>query len=50
MKLRTQMWMTLGVTLLVVLGVDLVVAWHRIQADQRNELEIDVHAIRGILM
>ena len=50
MKLRTRMWMILGVTLVVILGVDLAVAWHRIQADQRTELEIDVHTIRGILM
>ena len=50
MKLRTRMWMILGVTLVVILGVDLAVAWYRIQADQRTELEIDVHTIRGILM
>lgn len=50
MKLRTRMWMILGVTLMVILGVDLAVAWRRIQADQRSELEIDVHTIRGILM
>ena len=50
MKLRTRMWMILGVTLIVILGVDLAVAWRRIQADQRSELEIDVHTIRGILM
>lgn len=50
MKLRTQMWMILGVTLLVLLGVDLAIAWNRIQADQRRELEVDINAIRGILM
>lgn len=50
MKLRARMWMVLGMTLMVVLGADLAVAWRRIHADQRVELEIDVHAIRGILM
>ena len=50
MKLRTQMWMILGMTLVVMLGVDLAVAWRRIHANQRTELEIDVHTIRGILM
>ena len=47
MKLRTQMWMILGMTLVVMLGVDLAVAWRRIHADQRAELEIDVHTIRA---
>ena len=50
MKLRARMWMILGMTLVVILGVDLAVAWRRIHADQRAELEIDVHTIRGILM
>ena len=50
MKLRTKMWTILGLVLIVVMGVDLVVAWNKIHADQRKELEVDVHAIRGILM
>ena len=50
MKLRAQMWAILGATLIIVLGADLVIAWQRIHADQRAELEIDVHTIRGILM
>ncbi|MBP7203269.1 MAG: DUF3365 domain-containing protein [Propionivibrio sp.] len=50
MKLRTRMWMILGVTLLVILGGDLAITWRQIQDDQRSELEIDVHTIRGILM
>jgi len=50
MKLRTRMWTILGITLVVVLGADLAVAWRRIHADQRSELEVDVHTIRGILM
>ena len=50
MKLRTRMWTILGLVLIVVMGVDLVVAWNKIHADQRKELEVDVHAIRGILM
>ncbi len=44
------MWMVLGITLVVILGTDLAFAWRKIHADQRAELEIDVHTIRGILM
>ena len=50
MKLRTKMWTILGLVLIIVMGIDLVVAWNKIHADQRKELEVDVHAIRGILM
>ena len=50
MKLRTRMWTILGATLVIMLGIDLAAAWRRIHADQRAELELDVHTIRGILM
>ncbi len=50
MKLRTKKWTILGLVLIIVMGIDLVVAWNKIHADQRKELEVDVHAIRGILM
>lgn len=50
MKLRTKMWLVLGLTLLVVFSLDMLLTWQKIHHDQRGELEIDVHTIRGILM
>ena len=35
MKLRTKMWTILGLVLIIVMGIDLVVAWNKIHADQR---------------
>jgi signal transduction histidine kinase/DNA-binding response OmpR family regulator len=50
MKLRTKMWLVLGLTLLVMFAIDMALTWQRIHHDQRIELEVDVHTIRGILM
>lgn len=50
MKLRTKMWLVLGLTLLVVFSLDMLLTWQKIRHDQRTELEVDVHTIRGILM
>ncbi|KAB2925893.1 MAG: DUF3365 domain-containing protein [Dechloromonas sp.] len=50
MKLRRKMWGMLGVVLLLVLAIDLGLAWREIGAEQRVEQEIDVHAIRALLM
>ncbi len=50
MKLRTKMWLVLGIALLVMFSLDMALTWQRIHRDQRSELEVDVHAIRGILM
>ncbi len=50
MKLRTKMWLVLGLTLLLVFALDMALTWQKIRHDQRAELEVDVHTIRGILM
>jgi len=44
------MWLVLGLVLLAVLALDLTTSWHKIQADQRIEQEIDVQAMRALLM
>jgi len=44
------MWLVLGLVLLAVLTLDLTTSWHKIQADQRIEQEIDVQAMRALLM
>jgi len=49
-KLRKKMWGVLGGVLLVVLIIDLSIAWREISAEQRIEQELDVHAIRALLM
>ena len=50
MTLRAKMWWVLGLVLLAVLALDLTTSWHKIKADQRAEQEVDVHAIRALLM
>ena len=50
MTLRVKMWLVLGLVLLAVLTLDLTTSWHKIQADQRIEQEIDVQAMRALLM
>jgi len=50
MTLRVKMWLVLGLVLLAVLALDLTTSWHKIQADQRIEQEIDVQAMRALLM
>ncbi|GAB1392532.1 hypothetical protein MASR1M60_06950 [Rhodocyclaceae bacterium] len=50
MKLRTKMWLVLGLTLLVVFSIDMVLTWQKIHEDQRSELQVDVHTVRGMLM
>jgi len=50
MTLRVKMWLVLGLVLLAVLALDLTTSWRRIQADQRIEQELDVQAIRALLM
>lgn len=50
MTLRLKMWSVLGLVLLAVLTLDLTVSWRKTQADQRIEQEMDVHALRALLM
>ncbi len=50
MKLRLKIWGVLGVVLLVVLAIDLTISWQEIRAEQRVEQELDVHAMRALLM
>jgi signal transduction histidine kinase/HPt (histidine-containing phosphotransfer) domain-containing protein len=50
MKLRTKMWLVLGAVLGAVLIVDMASAWRKLAADQRAEQEVDVHALRALLM
>ncbi|HSG21353.1 MAG TPA: DUF3365 domain-containing protein [Azonexus sp.] len=50
MKLRVKMWLVLGLVLLAVLALDLTTSWRKIQADQRIEQELDVQAMRALLM
>ena len=50
MKLRKKMWGVLGVVLLVALAIDLGFAWREINSEQRVEQELDIHAIRALLM
>lgn len=50
MRLRKKMWGVLGLVLLAVLAVDLAISWHEIRIEQRAEQELDVHAIRALLM
>ena len=49
-KLRKKMWGVLGLVLLLVLVVDLAVSWREINREQRLEQELDIHAIRALLM
>jgi len=44
------MWLVLGLVLLAVLALDLTTSWRKIQADQRIEQELDVQAMRALLM
>ena len=50
MKLRVKMWLVLGLVLLTVLALDLTTSWQKIHRDQRVEQEIDVQAMRALLM
>ena len=50
MTLRAKMWLVLGLLLLAILALDLTTAWQKIKTDQRAEQEVDVHAIRALLM
>ncbi len=50
MTLRAKMWLVLGLVLLAVLALDLTTSWRKIQADQRIEQELDVQAMRALLM
>ncbi len=50
MRLRKKMWGVLGLVLLAVLAVDLSISWREIRIEQRAEQELDVHAIRALLM
>jgi len=50
MTLRVKMWLVLGLVLLAVLALDLTTSWRKIQADQRIEQELDVQAMRALLM
>jgi signal transduction histidine kinase/ActR/RegA family two-component response regulator len=49
-KLRKKMWGVLGLVLLFVLVVDLAISWREINREQRVEQELDIHAIRALLM
>ncbi|PKO86261.1 MAG: hypothetical protein CVU18_15890 [Betaproteobacteria bacterium HGW-Betaproteobacteria-12] len=44
------MWGVLGAVLLAALALDLTIAWREISAEQRLEQELDVHAMRALLM
>ena len=50
MKLRTRMWFVLSIVLGTIFLLDLSLAWHRINQDQRAEQEVDVNAIRAFMM
>ena len=50
MKLRTKMWLVLGLVMGSVLTLDLTVRYQRIVAEQLEEQTDDVHTIRGMLM
>jgi signal transduction histidine kinase/ActR/RegA family two-component response regulator len=49
-RLRKKMWGVLALVLLIVLAVDLTISWREIRTEQRVEQELDVHAIRALLM
>lgn len=50
MNLRVKIWGVLGFVLLLLLTTDLTVSWREIRSAQRVEQELDVHAIRALLM
>jgi signal transduction histidine kinase/ActR/RegA family two-component response regulator len=49
-KLRLKIWGILAGVLLLVLAIDLTISWQEIRAEQRLEQELDVHAMRALLM
>ncbi len=50
MKLRTKMWLVLGLVVAAVLTIDIVAAYQKIAADHRAEQEFDAKTIRAMLM
>ena len=50
MKIRTKIWLALGVVVTLMLTLDLVWRYHRIAEEQRAEQTTDVHTIRAMLM
>ena len=50
MKIRTKLWLVLGVVMALLLALDLAVDYRRISNEQFEERAVDAHTIRGILM
>lgn len=50
MKLRTRMWMVLGLALLAAIVIDLGLTWHSVTKQQRADAEFNVDALRALLM
>jgi len=49
-KIRTKMWLALGLVMAVVLAVDLAFSYRKISGEQFDEQTADAHLVRGILM
>lgn len=50
MKLRTKLWLVLGIVVVLVMTLDLTVRYQRIAREQFEEQIVDVRTIRGMLM
>ncbi|WP_265949344.1 c-type heme family protein [Dechloromonas sp. A34] len=50
MKLRTKIWLVLGIVVVLVMTIDLTVRYQRIGREQLQEQIADVRTIRGMLM
>ncbi|MEW5787971.1 MAG: EAL domain-containing protein [Pseudomonadota bacterium] len=50
MKLKTRIWLLLGALLSVVLAVDLVYSYRKLEAETRHELEYDAKTVYGFMM
>ncbi|HJV93658.1 MAG TPA: DUF3365 domain-containing protein, partial [Azonexus sp.] len=50
MKLRTKIWLVLGIVVVLVMTLDLTVRYQRIAREQFEEQIADVRTIRGMLM
>ncbi|HXE39228.1 MAG TPA: DUF3365 domain-containing protein, partial [Azonexus sp.] len=50
MKLRTKIWLVLGIVVVIVMTLDLTVRYRRIAREQFQEQITDVRTIRGMLM
>ena len=50
MKIRTKIWLALGLVTALVLGIDLTLRYQRISAEQFAEQKGDAYTIRSMLM